>query len=138
LTGVVVAVAATPQSLGLRARVVLLSGEGDSLRAIAERLGVTQRTVCLRRRYQGEGLKSRHRSGRPRRISRRKELAVAPRPCGPPKHATHWSAQVAAQQPAMTQRNRFLLYTANDPQEPKCEVPGNPAEKIPLERGVVL
>jgi hypothetical protein len=31
----------------------------------------------------------------------------------------------------MTQRNRFLLYTANDPQEPKCEVPGNPAEKIP-------
>ena len=79
-----VAVAATPQSLGLRARVVLLSGKGDSLRAIAERLGVTQRTVYLRGRYQGEELKSRHRSGRPRRISRRKELAVAPRPCGPP------------------------------------------------------
>jgi transposase len=86
----VVAVAAKPQSLGMRARVVMVSGEGDSLRAIAERLGVTQRTVCLwRRRYQGEGLKSRHRSGRPRRISRPKELAVAPRPCGPPKHATH-------------------------------------------------
>jgi transposase len=40
----------------MRARVVLLSADGHSLREIAERLGVTQRTVCLwRRRYQGEG-----------------------------------------------------------------------------------
>ena len=46
-----------PQALGMRARVVMLSAEGHALRAIAERLGVTQRTVCLwRRRYQGEGL----------------------------------------------------------------------------------
>jgi transposase-like protein len=90
----VVAVVAKPQSLGMRARVVMLSGEGDSLRAIAERLGVTQRTVCLwRRRYQDEGLKSRHRSGRPRRISRRKELAMVTATMRPPKHATHWSAQ---------------------------------------------
>jgi DNA-binding NarL/FixJ family response regulator len=35
------------QALGMRARVVLLSAEGHSLRAIAERLGLTQRTVCL-------------------------------------------------------------------------------------------
>lgn len=41
-----------PQVLGMRARVVMLSAEGHSLREIAERLGVTQRTVCLwRRRY---------------------------------------------------------------------------------------
>ncbi len=46
-----------PQALGMRARVLMLSAEGDSQRAIAERLGVTQRMVCLwRRRYQGEGL----------------------------------------------------------------------------------
>ena len=45
------------QSLGMRARVVMLSAEGHALHEIAERLGVTQRTVCLwRRRYQGEGL----------------------------------------------------------------------------------
>ena len=36
-----------PQVLGMRARVVMLSAEGHSLRAIADRLGVTQRTVCL-------------------------------------------------------------------------------------------
>jgi hypothetical protein len=34
----------------MRARVAMLSGEGDSLRAIAERLGVTQRTVRLEKR----------------------------------------------------------------------------------------
>ena len=91
-----------PQALGMRARVVLLSAKGDSLRAIAERLGVTQRTVCLwRRRYQGEGLaglKSRHRSGRPRRISRRKELAVVTATMRPPTHATHWSARRLAKE----------------------------------------
>jgi transposase len=39
-----------PQALGMRARVVMLSVEGYSLREIAERLGVTQRTVWLWRR----------------------------------------------------------------------------------------
>jgi len=82
-----------PQALGMRARVVLLSVEGHSLREIAARLGTTQRTVCLwRRRYQGEGLaglKSRHRSGRPRRIGRHKELAVVAATMRSPKHATH-------------------------------------------------
>jgi transposase len=86
-----------PQALGMRARVVMLSAAGDSLREIAERLGVTQRTVCLwRRRYQREGpggLRNRHRSGRPRQISRRKELTVVTATMRPPKHATHWSAR---------------------------------------------
>ena len=91
-----------PQALGMRARVLMLSAEGHALRAIAERLGITQRTVCLwRRRYQDEGLtglKSRHRSGRPRRISRRKELAVVTATMRPPKHATHWSARRLAKE----------------------------------------
>jgi Winged helix-turn helix len=77
-----------PQVLGMRARGVLLSVEGHSLRKIATRLGVIQRTVCLwRRRNQGEGLaglKSRHRSGRPRRSSRHKELAVVATTLRPP------------------------------------------------------
>jgi transposase len=74
----VVAVAATTPIVGHAPRVVMLSAEGYSLREIAERSGVTQRTVCLwQRQYQGEGitrLRSRHRSGRPRRVTRRKEL----------------------------------------------------------------
>ena len=91
-----------PPALGRRACVVMLSAEGHALRVIAERLGVTQRTVCLwRRRYQSEGLaglKSRPRSGRPRRISRRKELAVVTATMRPPKHATHWSARRLAKE----------------------------------------
>jgi transposase len=91
-----------PQALGMRARVVMLSVEGYSLREIAERLGVTQRTVWLwRRRYQSEGLaglRSRHRTGRPRRIDRRKELAVVAATMRPPKHATHWSARRLAKE----------------------------------------
>ncbi len=91
-----------PQALGVRARIVALSAEGHTLREIAERLGVTQRTVCLwRRRYQGEGLaglRSRHRSGRPRRINRRKELAVVAATMRPPKTATHWSARRLAKE----------------------------------------
>ena len=85
------------QALGMRARVVLLSGQGLSLREVARRLGVSERTVCLwRRRYRRgrlAGLRSRPRSGRPRRVSRRKELAVVAATMRPPQHATHWSAR---------------------------------------------
>ena len=39
------------------------------------------------------GLRSRRRSGRPRRISRCKQLAVIAATMRPPKDATHWSAR---------------------------------------------
>jgi len=46
-----------PQRLAMRARIVLGSAAGESVRGLARRLGVTQSTVCLsRRRYQTEGL----------------------------------------------------------------------------------
>ena len=37
----------TPQALVTRARIVLGSADGESIRELAERLEVTQRTVCL-------------------------------------------------------------------------------------------
>ncbi len=90
------------QALGMRACVVLLSGQGLSLREVAQRVGVSGRTVCLwRRRYRRErlaGLRSRPRSGRPRRVSRRKELAVVAGAMRPPQHATHWSARRLAKE----------------------------------------
>ena len=44
-----------PQALATRARVVLGSAAGESVRGLAARLGVTQTTVCLwRRRYRSE------------------------------------------------------------------------------------
>jgi len=86
----------------MRARVVLLSAQGSSLRAIAQQLGLTERTVCLwRRRYQEEGvggLRSRRRSGRPRSITRAKEFAVVTATSRRPPAATHWSARRLAKE----------------------------------------
>ena len=69
----------TPQALATRARIVLGSADGESIRELAERLEVAQRTICLwRRRYREAGLaglRSLPRSGRPRAISAAKERA---------------------------------------------------------------
>ena len=69
-----------PQALGIRARIVLGSAAGESVSGLAARLGVTQTTVCLwRRRYRSaglDGLRTKPRMGRPRRITSAKEQAV--------------------------------------------------------------
>ena len=84
-------------SLAVRAEIVLGSAQGESIRELAERLGVSQPTVCLwRRRYQAQGvagLQSRARSGRRRRITSAKELAVVNATLRKPQAATHWSAR---------------------------------------------
>ena len=86
------------QGLAQRARVVLGSANGESIRELAQRLEVSQPTVCLWRRRFREfgigGLKSRPRSGRRRRISPAQERAVVSATMRPPKTATHWSAQI--------------------------------------------
>lgn len=89
-------------ALASRARIVLGSAAGESIRALAERLKVTQRTVCLwRRRYAShglEGLRNRPRAGRPRRITAAKEQAVVSATLRKPKAATHWSARRLAKE----------------------------------------
>ena len=86
----------------MRAQIVLGSATGESIRALAERLKVTQRTVCLwRRRYasQGlDGLRNRPRAGRPRRITAAKEQAVVSATLRKPRNATHWSARRLAKE----------------------------------------
>jgi hypothetical protein len=66
------------QGLAKRARIVLGSANGEGIRELAERLNVSQPTVCMaaalprvKRRA-----KSRARSGRHRRISHAQERAV--------------------------------------------------------------
>ena len=90
------------QSLAMRARIVLGSAQGESIRELAQRLGVSQPTVCLwRRRYRMQGvagLRSRARSGRRRRITSAKELAVVNATLRKPKTATHWSARRLAKE----------------------------------------
>jgi transposase len=92
----------TPRALAMRASIVLGSAAGESIRALAQRLKVTERTVCLwRRRYanQGlDGLRNQKRSGRPRRITSAKELAVVSATLRKPTAATHWSTRRLAKE----------------------------------------
>src|SRR3981189_3816977 len=91
-----------PQALATRARVVLGSAAGESVRGLAARLGVTQTTVCLwRRRYRSaglDGLRTKPRMGRPRRITSAKEQTGISAKLRTPKAATHWSARRLAKQ----------------------------------------
>lgn len=81
---------------------MLGSAAGESVRGLAARLGVTETTVCLwRPRYRSaglEGLRTKPRMGRPRRITSAKEQAVISATLRKPKAATHWSARRLAKQ----------------------------------------
>lgn len=85
-----------PHALAVRARIVLGSAQGESIRELAERLDVSQPTVCRwRDRYRKlgiAGLKTRARSGRRRRITHAQERGVVAATMRPPQAATHWSA----------------------------------------------
>ena len=85
------------QGLALRAKVILASAEGEGVRPMARRLGVSPNTVAVwRRRYRSlglDGLRTKERSGRPRRISPARERAVISATLRKPKAATHWSAR---------------------------------------------
>jgi transposase len=91
-----------PQEWVLRAKIVLASAEGEGPRPMARRLGVSPNTVCVwRRRYATEGLdglRSRPKTGRPRRISEAKERSVVAATLRPPKATTHWSAKRLAKE----------------------------------------
>src|SRR5579875_794561 len=91
-----------PQALATRARIVLGSAAGESIRALAARLGVTERTVCLwRRRYREAGLaglRTLPRAGLPRQITAATEKAVLSATLRKPKTATHWSTRRLAKE----------------------------------------
>jgi transposase len=92
-----------PHSLVRRARIVLLSGEGQSNREVARRCGVSAPAVShWRRRYQERGLAGLHdelRPGRPRthddeQVAELIKLVVARKP----DHAAQWSVRSAAEE----------------------------------------
>ena len=91
-----------PQEWGLRARIVIASADGEGVRPLSRRLGVSQGTICKwKRRYRAEGmagLKTRPRSGRPKTITEAKERAVVAATLRRPKAATHWSARRLAKE----------------------------------------
>jgi transposase len=90
------------QGLALRAKVILASAAGEGVRPMARRLGISPNTVAVwRRRYRAqglEGLRTKPRAGRPRRISSAKEQAVVSATLRKPEVATHWSARRLARE----------------------------------------
>jgi putative transposase len=90
-----------PQSLATRARIVLLSAEGESNTDIAERLGLSKPTVGIwRKRYVMQriaGLYDEPRPGGPRSI-RDEQVATLLRKTlkTKPKDGTHWSCRSIA------------------------------------------
>ena len=85
----------TPQSIVLRAKIVLGAAEGIANKALAVRLATTRMTVLLwRNRYAAEGLagilEDRPRSGRPKEISPEQEAEIVEATRSTkPKNATH-------------------------------------------------
>lgn len=87
--------------MALRARILLASADGEGPRAMARRLETSMDTVCARRRrYMEEGLaglRSRPKSGRPRRMTPAQERSIVEATMRVPKAATHWSAERLAE-----------------------------------------
>lgn len=87
----------TPQKLAVRAKIVLASAAGESVRSIAARLETSQMSVCRwRDRYRVEGLdglKTKPRAGRPPRITEEIEAKVVAATMKPPEGKTHWSSR---------------------------------------------
>jgi transposase len=104
----------TPRGVVLRLNIILGAAEGVANHVLARNLSTSLPTVLLwRKRYQSEGLagilEDRPRSGRPKRISEKREAAIVEATMKTtPKDATHWSvrAMAASQKvsPATVQR----------------------------------
>lgn len=97
----------TRQSVALRAKIVLLSGEGQTVPEVCAALGVGTRTVYeWRRRYQKlgvPGLKDKPRSGQPRKLTAeqaKKILTLTTERI--PQEATHWSERLLAKYAGVT------------------------------------
>jgi transposase len=110
----VVGLRSVPQSVALRARIVLGAADGIGNKVLARRLNTSLPTVLLwRGRYQEEGLagilEDRPRSGRPKEITAEEEAAVVEKTLhSTPVNATHWSVRLMARaqgiSPATIQR----------------------------------
>jgi putative transposase len=91
-----------PHGIVRRAEIVLASADGETNKAIAQRLKLNQLTVGKwRRRYLDEGIEGLHdelRSGRPRSLDDERVAEVINTALqGPPPHATQWTVRAMAE-----------------------------------------
>lgn len=109
----------TPQGLVLRARIVLLSGTGQSVQEVATSLGTTTRSVYKwRNRFKAnglDGLKDLPRSGQPKKLSAEKIKEVLTMTVERiPKEATHWSLRLMAKAAGITTWQVQQIWNASD------------------------
>ena len=85
-----------PHGLVVRARLVLMAADGLANSAIAQKLGLSQQSVCLwRRRYLEGGIQGLHdelKPGRPRSVSDEMVASLVRKTLQTkPKNGTHWT-----------------------------------------------
>jgi transposase len=105
------------QALALRARVVLLSADGQTNQAVAERLGITPQTVGKWRRRFVErgpaGLLDEPRPGTPRTVSDEQvERVIVMTLEQKPAQATHWSTRAMAKKSGLSQSTVSRIWRA--------------------------
>ena len=114
------------QALAMRARIVMACAEGDTNRAVAERLGVGQAMVGKwRRRFvedRLDGLFDEARPGAPRTISDDQvEKVIVKTLEEKPKDATHWSTRGMAKEVGLSQTTIRRIWRAFSLQPHRAE-----------------
>ena len=107
----------TPQSLALRAHIVLRAAAGESNQQIALGLAVPQITVSKwRRRFSAHGLGGLHdaqRAGRPRKHGPEIWQRVQQRVCQQPEFQSRWSVRTLAQEVGLPSSTVHLMLRAS-------------------------
>jgi transposase len=107
----------TAQAAAMRARIVLGCSEGLMSREVAQRLGITDATVCKWRErfrlHRLEGLLDEPRPGAPRSISDAQVEEVVTKTLeSMPANSTHWSTRLMAQKTGLSQTAIVRIWRA--------------------------
>src|SRR5215211_1869132 len=121
----------TAQALAMRARIVLLAGDGTANKEIAAKLDIDPATVGKwRRRFladRQEGLRDEPRSGAPRKVDDARIEAVIVRTLeGLPDGATHWSSRGMAKASGLSTSTVQRIWRAFGLQPHRAEARGVP------------
>ena len=115
----------TPQRLAVRARIVLASADGESVRAIASKLDISQVSVCRwKERYRDNGLaglKTEQRSGRPSRFTEVDDARIVAATVTPPPGRTHWSSRSLARKLGVSHMQVHRVWRAHGLQPHRVE-----------------
>jgi transposase-like protein len=107
----------TPQSLALRACIVLRAAEGEVNQQIARELGVPQITVSKwRRRFftnDLDGLRDARRAGRPRKHGPETRQRVQQQVCQQPEFQSRWSVRTLAREVGLPSSTVHLMLRAS-------------------------